>query len=396
MKSSRWRALLGATGVLVLACGARTEFGPGPGQSGAGGSNGSAGNAGKGGAAAGGPNAGSAGLSDDFCIECQMLPPPDCMQRVCDPASRQCRVEPSNDGGGCNPEDLCLVNAVCSKGQCVGTPLVCPSDLCSNGRVCQDGVCVGGVELDCSMLDGVCTQGACDPVDGQCRAEPVPAGTLCDDADACTQGDACTSGSCAGKPIESCIHDDGCCPAACAGANDNDCVSEEVVLDAVNRGWWSSNVAHDSTNDNTYTGRYAEGLYNSYFIFNLAGLAGTVVSAELVLEQENYYGNELETVSLWDVTTNATTLEASGFDSAILSDLQSGNQYGSFELTADDIGTFHVIALSAQAVSDLNAALGGSFAVGAHLETLSPSMNDGVRFSELSEARVHELVLEFQ
>ena len=64
---------------------------------------------------------------------------------------------------------------------------------------------------------------------------------------------------------------------------------------------------------------------------------------------------------------------------------------GTFEVTAGDVGTINEIPLSAQAVSDITTAAGGTFAVGIHLET--GIGNEFVRFSGASEARTHELRL---
>ena len=58
------------------------------------------------------------------------------------------------------------------------------------------------------------------------------------------------------------------------------------------------------------------------------------------------------------------------------------------------MGTIIEIPLCPQAVSDINTAAGGTFAVGIHLETYSGGVVDeAVRISSASEARTHQLTL---
>jgi len=52
------------------------------------------------------------------------------------------------------------------------------------------------------------------------------------------------------------------------------------------------------------------------------------------------------------------------------------------------------VELDLQAVSDLNAAAGGLFAVGVHVDTLVFGDTEGIRFSYLDEQRTHQLVLD--
>ncbi|HKQ50422.1 MAG TPA: S8 family serine peptidase [Phycisphaerae bacterium] len=169
-----------------------------------------------------------------------------------------------------------------------------------------------------------------------------------------------------------------------------------TVLDAVQRGWWMNDGFHDSTNNNTFTGQDGGGadIFNSYFSFDLSGV-GTVASATLRLELENYYGPDpSESVTVHDVSTPAATLEASGTNVAIFNDLQTGSVYATFTARASDVGTILDIPLSAAAINDINAA-GGYFSVGLHCDQITlPSGDEGVRFSQSDEPRVHQLVLE--
>ncbi len=102
-----------------------------------------------------------------------------CTYDDCD-AATGCTHTPVNDDTSCIvANDACFfVGATCQTGKCVpGTvPIVC-----DNGKACQTATCVPGKG---------------------CVYTSLPAGTACDDMDACTTFDSCfADGSCAGQPI---------------------------------------------------------------------------------------------------------------------------------------------------------------------------------------------------
>jgi hypothetical protein len=187
----------------------------------------------------------------------------------------------------------------------------------------------------------------------------------------CASNDVCKSGSC------------------------STILGVEIIKDAVERGWWKNDGLHIAGNDNTLTGQTnSTSKYNSYFIFDLAGVTGTVVTAKLKMEIENYQSADpSESMSVWDVSTAAATLDANGSDVGIYNDLMTGNSYGIFVVNAADKNTTLDIQLNPQAVSDLNAALGGTFSVGLHVDTAMGVGSQWVRFSMGNEMRTHQLVL---
>jgi hypothetical protein len=325
----------------------------------------------------------------------------DCYVAVCDPVDGMCKEETGNEGQNCNDiNDLCTVNKTCTTGVCQGGQ---PKD-CSQLTVgCFDGVCdtmtgqcgqvavmPGGM---CQEATDQCNQGICDTM-GMCNPQPANEGQSCNDNSFCTQGDVCQSGSCVGTSnITQCINGDFCCPNGCTINTDTDCNPTEYILSAVNRGWWNSTGAHTSGNDNTLTGQTSN-QYNSYYSFQLTGIIGTVISGELRLEVEAYSsGDASETLSVWDVSTAATTLEASGTSTAIFNDLMTGNQYGTFTVLQTEVGQIKVIPLTPQAITDINNALGGAFSTGVHNDTVTGGGSQWVRFSAGSEARTHQLVV---
>ncbi|MGI5865725.1 MAG: hypothetical protein ACOX6T_27190 [Myxococcales bacterium] len=81
-----------------------------------------------------------------------------------------------------------------------GTPC-CDKNACTQNDTCQGGVCVGGDPVVCMPLNECHEAGVCDPSTGLC-SNPVKAdGSLCDDADACTEEDACIAGYCVGNLV---------------------------------------------------------------------------------------------------------------------------------------------------------------------------------------------------
>ncbi len=154
-----------------------------------------------------------------------------CTVGVCNPDSGACEAQPADDGTSCDDGDACTETDVCTAGVCGGTELDC-SDLddacsvgvcdaetgactvaqaddgttcdddnaCTSDDVCTAGAC-GGTAVDCSALDSQCGTGVCNPGNGECVAEPVVDGTVCDDGVNCTTVDVCNAGTCSGDAV---------------------------------------------------------------------------------------------------------------------------------------------------------------------------------------------------
>ncbi|CAN5916837.1 hypothetical protein BH11MYX2_BH11MYX2_16500 [soil metagenome] len=169
----------------------------------------------------------------------------------------------------------------------------------------------------------------------------------------------------------------------------------EVVGGNYWRGWHSLGATHASGNDNTATGDVGGTVYNSYFIFSLAGLtASSIQSVTLEIELELYAGAATATFSVWDVTSAPSDVENSTNSSAIFPDLQSGIKYGTSTMTAAQVNQVITTPLSAAAAADVKAHLGQAFAVGVHLDTAGGTY---VRFSsgEAGEVRHDRLVITY-
>lgn len=178
---------------------------------------------------------------------------------------------------------------------------------------------------------------------------------------------------------------DGC--DRCAGVDDRidvntnttpDCLelmTRTIDLKSVNgnlwRGWHSSAGGHASDNENTLTGEFSGATYNTYYVFPLAGFTATTInSVTLELQLENYSSTDAnETISIWDVTTPAATVETTATNATIFNDLQSGAQYGMATLASAQLNGMISTQLAAQAAIDVKAKLGSDFTVGVHLDT---------------------------
>jgi K319-like protein len=118
------------------------------------------------------------------------------------------------------------------------------------------------------------------------------------------------------------------------------------------------------TKHQTVVGVSSGNVFRSYYTFDLSALGGTVTSARLVLSQGYWVGGHTG-VLLSEVTTNAATLSTSRYSPAIFNDLGDGTVYGSSYLPWTHATHLYYISLNAAAVSDIQAAAGGYFSIGA-------------------------------
>jgi hypothetical protein len=177
---------------------------------------------------------------------------------------------------------------------------------------------------------------------------------------------------------------------------DTDPLDGDSVVEALNRGWWNESGYHDSDNNGVMVGEVKfDSSYRGYLSFNLSGISGTVTSAILRMEIAGYNSSDpSEPVSLYDVSTSAATLEGSGtIRTDIYSDIGSGNVYGNATITPDMAGTSIGIRLSDQAISDLNAALGGFYSIGLRALDYTGGTDETIDLSDNDEPRSLQLIL---
>jgi hypothetical protein len=111
---------------------------------------------------------------------------------------------------------------------------------------------------------------------------------------------------------------------------------------------------------------------NDYFVFDLGGVSQEITSAQLTLSNSFGYvsPDPSETINFSDVSTPISLLEASGPDQfGIFNDLGTGTSFGTQTVTdgTDPVTT----TLNADGINALTASLGGQFAIGGSLTTIS-------------------------
>ncbi|MBL8933116.1 MAG: hypothetical protein JNM69_01105 [Archangium sp.] len=145
----------------------------------------------------------------------------DCREQTFDPA-RGCVETVRADGASCGQGDVCLVNATCRAGQCVGAPRscddgsACTTDACDPSRRCLHEA------ITCAPSTNPCLAAACDARLG-CVAEPVVDGTNCGTND-CETAHVCFSGQC----VERTAPQGSTCAPATACRGEGRCTAEKT------------------------------------------------------------------------------------------------------------------------------------------------------------------------
>lgn len=146
--------------------------------------------------------------------------------------------------------------------------------------------------------------------------------------------------------------------------------SQALLGLTLNQGWWSPTEPNFTDNDNIFVGELSSEFFNDFFTFYLDVTPGTVVSATLRINDVGTGGGFPLTYSLYDVSTDAATLNANdGTSAAIYADLGSGVNYAAGVLGASPASPYDVV-LNAAAISAINTAAGGYFSIGGTLTTV--------------------------
>lgn len=143
-----------------------------------------------------------------------------------------------------------------------------------------------------------------------------------------------------------------------------------------NQGEWRQCIeSYSEDSDDGYGLFFTSGcMTRPFFSFHLSALPGNLTVRAATLEIQRYgacaANQESEPVSFFDVSTPAPQLnENSGHNNAIFEDLGSGTSYGTFNISkGGDPTDLLSFPLNQAAVSDINAAAGGWFSVGAKLD----------------------------
>lgn len=161
-------------------------------------------------------------------------------------------------------------------------------------------------------------------------------------------------------------------------------LAQEAILEAVDSGNYSSDGEHSPGSTNYLAGDVAASAVNehrNFFVFDLSGLTAPVLAAGLSIYNPSDppdAGNgfrspdPFETYAVYEVTTDIGTLVGGGTGLVtVFDDLGGGIEYGSMDVTLADNGAMVVVPLNGDAVSSINNAIGGVWAVGGAIATLS-------------------------
>ena len=138
-----------------------------------------------------------------------------------------------------------------------------------------------------------------------------------------------------------------------------------------NQGWWSPTHVNTDDIDRYFVGIDTHGTVNNdFFTFSLSSTLPAIISAQLILPRGNSAGPYPLLYSLFDVSTDAATLNNNvGTSAAIFNDLGTGVAYGNIlvnGLAPDPL----IVTLNAAAIQALNDQVhvgGGYFSIGGTL-----------------------------
>jgi len=148
---------------------------------------------------------------DDYCNAgvCTPGDPVDCT-----PLWDECNYAECNPlNGNCEYDNTAIIGDACDSDSDLCTHEYCDGTL----AIDQALSCTYDSTEDCSAWTDQCNVGECDAGTGNCYADPVTNGTLCDaDSNLCTQNDNCQDGACVPGPLVDCsAFNDQCNSSTC-------------------------------------------------------------------------------------------------------------------------------------------------------------------------------------
>ena len=169
--------------------------------------------------------------------------------------------------------------------------------------------------------------------------------------------------------------------------------ADVITVDQTTRGWYDNTGRSNGAqlNNNIYSGWLAGREFRNWMLFDLNTITGTITSANLVVDINSYEGIDAsETYKLYDVSTAHNLLGTGNI--ATFNDLGDGSLYGSEVFENADDGIEIPIVLTAEAISDMNAAIGGTFAIGGSVPVVGGHDQGLFRKSHLFGARPHLVI----
>ncbi len=165
-----------------------------------------------------------------------------------------------------------------------------------------------------------------------------------------------------------------------------------IIISATERGTYRSDTyAFGTGGSGTATGNYLTGNHNgneyrSFFNFDLSALSDTITSATFIISLDGTFGGSpdtTETLGLFDVTSSIPALIGNTGGATAFNDLGTGVLYGSSFVSTSATSGNIIISMNASGLADLNNAIGGDFAIGGALLSLSGANEEFVFGSSL-------------
>jgi len=189
--------------------------------------------------------------------------------------------------------------------------------------------------------------------------------------------------------------------------------TDSVISGKRNQGWWSDTFENVARNPKYLIGTFGiivqdnRATYRSHVSFDLPDLDEQVISATLRLTRFGSAGGELpgdrnninsgvvQTIELFDVSTNAVVLNTTdGINLRIFEDVGTGGSYGHFDrLQIWNASGVEEFALNRAALDAINAAGPGAFSIGLTLPSATPNVNHFLFGPSFWDDSVQELVL---
>ncbi len=185
------------------------------------------------------------------------------------------------------------------------------------------------------------------------------------------------------------------------GAGGVNRVGNLMLITANDSGWYNNLGGHLESNENYLAGSCvtcpSSQFFRNFFVFDMSLLAEVhVLSAELRIwhPTDGYVSpDETEQVEFYEVSTPVSEL-VSGFGGVpAFVDLGSGTNMGNINLSLTDHGKTVTVPINAEGIVVLNSKIGGQFAIGGAVSTLSGAFVDELVFGFSDLATNVELVL---
>lgn len=145
------------------------------------------------------------------------------------------------------------------------------------------------------------------------------------------------------------------------------------IVTPFDRGRYLATGYHDTSGHSYAIGSPGELDYlsNHFMAFDLSGISEQILSAEFRIDSPYYSSADpFETYKIYDITSDMNSILDGSAGVAGFNDMQTGNLYGSIDVSSADNGTILSIQLNSMAIQEINNHLGGWFALGGTVSTL--------------------------